>query len=118
MVKYDQKNPHHCYDLFEHSLRVVKNINSEGITKEQLIKLKVAAFFHDIGKPVVVEEKNGRNGYYGHAKMSAQIAAQILPKLGYTPKETDEILFYIEHHDDFIKYRLEGEDIWNKIEKE
>ena len=48
MVAFDQRNPHHCYDLFLHTMHTVA-----GIKETAPALLRVAAFFHDIGKPIV-----------------------------------------------------------------
>lgn len=104
MVKYDQRNPHHCCDLFLHTLHTVQFIGSNSPTP-----LLVAAFFHDIGKPYVAQEKQGRLVFYGHAQKSSEIARQLLYSLGYTRLQTDRICFYISHHDDFISWVLPTE---------
>ena len=104
MVGFDQHNPHHCYDLFIHTLHTVSNIDRNLPTT-----LQVAAFFHDIGKPYVAQEKQGRLVFYGHAQKSAEMAKSILKHLGYTQAESDIICFYISHHDDFISWVLPTE---------
>lgn len=104
MVDYDQRNPHHCYDLFMHTLYTVKFIEDSASTL-----LRTAAFFHDIGKPYVAQEKHGRIVFYGHAKKSAEIAIPLLNNLGYTKSQVDRICFYICHHDDFISWVLPTE---------
>lgn len=101
MVGYNQCNPHHCYDLFTHILHTVA-----GIKETAPVLLWVAAFFHDIGKPSVAMEKQGRLVFYGHAQKSAEISVPILADLGYA---LDEICFYIAHHDDFISWVLPDE---------
>lgn len=104
MMDYDQRNPHHCYDLFLHVLHTVQFVGSNTPTP-----LLVAAFFHDIGKPYVAQEKQGRLVFYGHAQKSAEIARLLLHSLGYTTSQTDHICFYISHHDDFISWVLPTE---------
>ena len=105
MVGFAQNNPHHCYDLFLHTLHTVDEIRPSYSTI-----LRVAAFFHDIGKPSVAFEKQGRLVFYGHAKKSAEFAAPILVKLGYSSQDVDLICFYISHHDDFISWVLPTEE--------
>lgn len=39
MVAFDQRNPHHCYDLFMHSLHTV-----DALDKSSSVNLRVAAF--------------------------------------------------------------------------
>lgn len=105
MVGYDQRNPHHSYDLFTHTLHTVA-----GIKETAPALLRVAAFFHDIGKPFVAMEKQGRLVFYGHAQKSAEIASPILKEMGYSDAEVREICFYIKHHDDFISWVLPEEE--------
>lgn len=108
-VKFNQRNPHHCYDLFTHSLYA-----TAALPDTSPVLLKVAAFFHDIGKPYVAMKKQNRLVFYGHACKSAEIAASLLKKLHYTDNEISEICFYIKHHDDFISWVLAEE---NSIDK-
>lgn len=107
MVGFEQKNSHHCYDLWEHTLRTVEGISPEGLTPEQFKKLRVAAFFHDIGKPDVSKfnEKTGQQVFYGHAMHSVNVARTVLEQLGYSSDEIEQLSFYIGHHDDFISYK-------------
>lgn len=104
MVDYNQRNPHHCYDLFLRTLHTVQFVGSNSPTP-----LLVAAFFHDIGKPYVAQEKQGRLVFYGHGQKSAEIARPLLHSLGYNGSQTDHICFYISHHDDFISWVLHTE---------
>lgn len=104
MIKYDQNNPHHCYDLFHHTLHTVQSL---GNTSSML--LRIAAFFHDIGKPYVAMKKSGRTVFYGHANKSVEISAPILHRLGYTQREIERICFFIKHHDDFISWVIPSE---------
>ena len=92
MVGFDQRNPHHCYVLFKHSLHT-----ADGIENTAPVLLRAAAFFHDIGKPVVAMEKQGRLVFYGHAQRSADMVPMMLEKMGYTAEEIKEICFYIKH---------------------
>ena len=107
MVGFEQKNSHHCYDLWEHTLRTVEGIKSEGLTPEQFKKLRIAAFFHDIGKPEVASfnKNTGQQVFYGHAHRSVDVATPVLKKLGYSQEEIEQLGFYIAHHDDFISYK-------------
>ena len=108
MKDFNQNNPHHCYDLLTHSIEVVCGLFDTDLPKEKVYLLKVAALFHDIGKPVVAFEKQGRTVFYGHAAKSVEIARPILEALAFNKEETDTILFYIRHHDDFISFKFEN----------
>ena len=39
MIKYNQNNPHHCYDLFLHTLHTVENLGNNASDT-----LRIAAF--------------------------------------------------------------------------
>lgn len=75
MVGFDQKNRHHCYDVWEHTLRVVSAVPPE-------IELRLAALLHDVGKPncFTVDEK-GQGHFYGHPAESARLADGMLRRL-------------------------------------
>ena len=107
MVGFEQKNSHHCYDLWEHTLRTVEGIKANGLTPEQFKKLRIAAFFHDVGKPDVSKfnEQTGQQVFYGHAMHSVDVASPILERLGYSEQEIAQLGFFIGHHDDFISYK-------------
>lgn len=105
-----QRNPHHCYDLFEHTLHTVASINCEELDADEIRLLKTAALFHDIGKPNCAIEKPGKLVFYGHPKESAKLAAPLLSELGYSEEDAARILFYIKNHDMFISFVLPEED--------
>lgn len=112
MVGYEQKNPHHCFDLFQHVLHTVEELPDSASGS-----LRVAAFFHDIGKTHVAQEKENRMVFYGHAKKSGELVRVFLRKMGYSSREIAEICFYIEHHDDFIPWVFPEEyKSYNKYE--
>ena len=65
--KFNQNSKWHPYDVFEHILHVVDNVD-ENIT------LRLTALFHDIAKPMVyVEDRFGRGHFPNHFKESSYI---------------------------------------------
>ena len=100
----NQNNNNHQYELFEHILRTVDSVDVKGLSEKDTLKVKIAAFFHDIGKPDVAQlnEKTGQTQFIGHAKQSANISKDILGNLGYGEQEISELIFLIQSHDDFI----------------
>lgn len=100
----NQNNNSHQYELFEHILRTVDSVDTNGLSEKDALKVKIAAFFHDIGKPNVAQlnEKTGQTQFIGHAKQSADIAKDILGNIGYGEQEIAELSFLIQSHDDFI----------------
>ena len=71
-VGFQQHSPHHRYDVFTHTARVV-----EAVPKEPA--LRWAALLHDVGKPACFTmDETGRGHFKGHAKVSAEMADTIL----------------------------------------
>ena len=61
------KNDYHIYDVYQHTVKVVQNTNPN-------LYLRLAALFHDIGKPdtFTIDEK-GVGHFLGHSKRSLEI---------------------------------------------
>ena len=117
MKDYDQNNPNHQYDLLEHTIEVMEGLPKEKYLPEDYKTLRIAAFFHDIGKPEVAKEKDGKTVYYRHAEKSKEISGDILQEMGYTENEIDRILFFVQHHDDFINISTIDDKTVEKISK-
>lgn len=98
MYKNSHDNPHHCYDIYEHTLIAVESSDPEPT-------LRFAMLLHDCGKPAVKKfDENGVAHFYGHQRISAEISAQILARLKVSNKFRDEILFLVSNHDRWELY--------------
>ena len=117
MVGYDQNNPNHHLNLFDHTLGVLDNLPQDKYSPEDLITLKIAAFFHDVGKPHVAKDKNGKTTYIKHAEESKNIAVPILQEIGYSEDEIKRISFFIKHHDDFLNISTIDDKTVEKVSK-
>ena len=70
-----QNNPHHCYNVGEHTLEALRNIEADKT-------LRLAALFHDFGKPQThTTDADGIDHFHGHAKISAELANDIMHRL-------------------------------------
>lgn len=95
-VGYDQRCSHHDLELFEHILQVVQYTPRDLTTR-------LAALFHDIGKPDTFSlREDGEGHYYGHPKVSSQLARQIMTRLRYSNGMIDEVTRLIERHMDSV----------------
>lgn len=75
MIGFDQRSPHHAYDLMTHVAHVVEAVPGD-------VTLRWAALLHDVGKiPTFTQDENGRGHFYGHAQASADMAETILQEL-------------------------------------
>lgn len=96
-IGFDQKHPHHVYDLKQHTIEAIKNYQGDNYL------IKIALLLHDVGKPY--SQTFGPDGvahYYGHAKLSEEIARDILYELRFEVEEIEYITLLIKHHDSKI----------------
>ena len=93
MLGYDQRNFHHCYDLWEHTLHALDAVPGEEA-------LRFAALFHDVGKPDCFSlDAGGVGHFYGHAAKSAQLADAMLARLRAPNALREEVTELIRRHD-------------------
>ena len=94
MIGFDQKSPHHNLDCFEHSLKVLENVPKD-------LPTRLAALFHDTGKPdTFFLDENGHGRFFGHQKISEELAKRRLKELKYPKKTIEEVRFLIGRHMD------------------
>jgi len=88
------QNKAHIYEVFEHSVR------SLGIAAQKKYKLEVrlAALFHDIGKPVTREFKDGDATFYNHDQAGAKITKQVLKRLNYANDIIKAVVHLVRYH--------------------
>lgn len=92
MFGFDQRNPHHDKDVWEHTLAVVDNAPAEPV-------LRWAALLHDIGKPVCFHvTEDGIGHFYGHAEKSAELADAILLRLRFDTASRERITQLVRYH--------------------
>ena len=88
-----QDNPHHCYDVWGHTVRAVGQVPSEPC-------LRWAMLLHDSGKPACkTVDEQGVGHFRGHPKYSRALAGTLLPRLRFSKEDTERILLLVEQHD-------------------
>lgn len=94
-VGFEQKNIHHCYDVWEHTLVTLESIEKDPI-------LRWTMLCHDLGKPETffIDEKGGH--FFGHYKNSSFIAKNILKRLKASTEINDTVSMLVYHHDSVI----------------
>ena len=107
---FDQNSKYHIYDVYEHTLHVVDNVPKK-------IELRLAALFHDIGKPITYFEDELGNGHFPkHWEESQKIFEGFAKKYGLNSELAKDISYLIYYHDvDFSKSDNLILDIVDKI---
>lgn len=92
-MKVPQNNEHHCYTVGEHILYSLTEVPAEKV-------LRLTMLFHDFGKPAMqTVDEDGTMHFYGHQKVSAQIAKKILHRLRFDNDTIRKTLRLVEYHD-------------------
>ena len=93
MFGLDQCNPYHIYDVWEHTIRVVSGTPETPV-------LRLAALFHDIGKPpCFTKDENGIGHFYGHPIVSCEIAEKTMRRLKFDNVTREKVLTLVRWHD-------------------
>ncbi len=117
MLGFDQRSPHHAYDLFTHVAHVVAEVPAE-------LTLRWAALLHDIGKvPTFTQDETGRGHFYGHAPKGAEMAEEVLRRLKAPTALRQQVVLLIEKHmtrlqpDQKLLRRQIGRMGWETVEQ-
>ena len=96
MVDLDQKNHHHIYDVWEHTLHALE------YTERDLV-LRCAVLLHDVGKPeCMTVDENGVGHFYGHPDKSAALAEDMLRRLKVDNVTREMVVQQVAWHDRYI----------------
>ena len=89
---FNQNNPNHTDDLFNHIIKVIHLCDYDLITR-------FAALFHDLGKiNVKIIDAKGIFHFYGHEKESALIAEEELRQLKASNDFTNSVKKIVRNH--------------------
>lgn len=112
-VGFEQNNPYHQYNVYDHIAHAVANYKGDDIS------VKVALLLHDIGKPQCYTEDERGGHFYGHGVPSHDIADVVTKRLRFDNKTRAEVLDLVLYHDAVIEPTPKTVRRWlNKIGKE
>lgn len=95
MIGFEHRHPHHHLDVWQHTLLVMKNLDTKDL------ELNMAGLLHDIGKPFSYQDEEVRH-FHGHPEISFEMAKQILTRLGYDKAFIDRVSYLVKTHDTII----------------
>lgn len=104
---FNQCNPHHNLDLFNHIINVVSKVPAD-------LGLRYSALLHDIAKPVVQTfDEEGIAHYKTHEIVGADMARDILTRMKLPVKLIDTVVEIIKKH--MLLYRDVTDKKFNKL---
>ena len=93
MQGYEQNNPHHCYDLFYHTIYSIDNATN-------YLPIRLTMLLHDIGKlSTRAVDQDGVHHFNKHADYSVIFAKDLLQKLRVSKTLTTLVLKLVQYHD-------------------
>lgn len=88
------QNIYHKYDVWTHTMKTL-----ESFLDDSGINMRLAALFHDVGKPQTKSvDSDGNVHFYEHQHVGADIARQVMHRLRFSNSEIDEVAFLISMH--------------------
>lgn len=106
-IHMDQRTPWHKYNLKDHILEVIRNLNNMMTEKGETDKMRglmnLSALFHDFGKmksdiPTPHPKNPEQMQYINHEVASARMAEDILKSIGVGKDDRDIVHQVIRHH--------------------
>lgn len=90
------QNQAHSFDVFEHLMRSLQH----AADQEWPLEIRLAALFHDVGKPATREWSEEKKDwtFHGHDVVSARMAKRILSRLHYPNDTVDIVVMLIRWH--------------------
>ncbi|MDD2401403.1 MAG: HD domain-containing protein [Clostridia bacterium] len=91
-IGFNQRNPHHFKDVFEHTMIVLENTSNNKI-------IRLAALLHDVAKPVTFTlDKRGIGHFYGHHIEGQLISESILKRLKFDNETIEKVCILVREH--------------------
>lgn len=119
MIGFEQNNPYHIYDVWEHTLHCMDSgfFNDNKLSYKEDIFTRLAILLHDIGKPYCyVEDVNHIGHFYGHAPKSASIAEEVLKSLKCSNEIINNVCELIAFHDvEFVLTKSAVKRLLNRL---
>ena len=88
------QNKHHIYTVYEHNLRALRYSAEQDLS----LVVRLASLLHDVGKPKTKHGDGPNATFYNHDMVGARIASQIMTRLKFSKKETEDVVRLVRYH--------------------
>jgi len=97
-----QKSEHYTGDILEHTCKVLDYA-------PPILRVRLAALFHDVGKASTLVEDDDKTIFYGHQHSGSDLTRKRLKQLRYSNKIADEVAKLVDMH--MVTYSYDWSDI-------
>ena len=87
-----EQNHHHTFTVWEHNLKATEKCPSKKL------EVRLAALFHDIGKPESKQGKGRECTFYNHEYISARLTKNIMTRMKFPIKITEKTVLLVRNH--------------------
>jgi putative nucleotidyltransferase with HDIG domain len=95
-VRHDYRGHHHGETVLDHTIESLRNLKKlHNLNRYNVL----AVLLHDVGKPDVVKEVDGKMMFIGHEEVSARIAREWLREMRYDNKTVKIVSDAIRIHE-------------------
>lgn len=109
MMETEQETPHHCYNVGEHTIHVLRNVRPDKV-------LRLAALLHDTGKPSAKTVDAGGTAHFkGHAVKSEELTRKILKRLKFDNDTLRKVSRLVRYHDYYYQTEATPETVRRTI---
>jgi len=88
------QNKHHIYTVFEHSVRSLDYAAKNNFSLE----IRLAALFHDIGKPRTKRGEGPDSTFYGHEMVGAKMTRKVLQRFHFPKQIVEKVVHLVRYH--------------------
>ncbi len=88
------QNKHHIYTVFDHNVRAL-NYTAQ---KNYSLVVRLAALFHDVGKPRTKRGEGPDATFYGHEIVGARMTAKIMDRLKFAKELIEQVSRLVRYH--------------------
>ncbi|MGE0877397.1 MAG: CCA tRNA nucleotidyltransferase [Acidimicrobiia bacterium] len=107
-MRLEQDPIHRHKDVLAHTIAVVENVQREAKPEFDFRLTRLAALFHDVGKPKTRSYKRGKAGvsFHHHEVVGARMTKDRLQALRYSNDDVDRVTKLVELHLRFHTYKM------------
>lgn len=106
-MRLEQDPIHRHKDVLAHTIAVVENVRPESASSFDFLATRLAALFHDVGKPKTRGYLQGKGvTFHHHEVVGARMTRDRMQALRYSNEMTERVVKLVELHLRFHTYRM------------
>ncbi len=106
-LRLEQDPIHRHKDVLTHTIAVVENVRREAHPSFDFRRTRLAAFYHDIGKPRTRSYRKGKGvSFHHHEVVGARMTRERMQTLRYSNEDVEQVTKLVELHLRFHTYKM------------